>query len=57
MYPDGTAIIGGNYLNQEVLPATFNYNSGNYFIGVTFLPFMEIEYICTIMKLKDGHIN
>ena len=20
MYPDGTAIIGGNYLNQEVLP-------------------------------------
>ena len=41
MQEDGTFMAGGNYLPQEMLPQEWGYNSGNYFVNLTFLPFME----------------
>ena len=44
MQEDGTFMAGGNYLPQEMLPQEWGYNSGNYFVNLTFLPFMEVAY-------------
>ena len=52
MQEDGTFMAGGNYLPQEMLPQEWGYNSGNYFVNLTFLPFMEVAYRCT-PKLKS----
>ena len=45
---------GGNYLPNGMTP--FNFNSGNYFVNVTFLSFLELSYRCTLLKTKryDG---
>ena len=53
MQEDGTFMTGGNYLPQEMLPREWGYNSGNYFVNLTFLPFMEVAYRCTLLKVKS----
>lgn len=40
-----------------MLPDFWDYNSGNYFLNVTFLPCLEVGYRCTLMKLKTGKWN
>lgn len=34
----------------------FNFNTGNYFVNITFLSFLELSYRCTLQKAKryDG---
>jgi len=49
---DGTFMVGGNYLpkiNQPVL----GYNTGNYYLNLTFLPFLEIAFKSTLLKIKS----
>ncbi|WP_289004860.1 YjbH domain-containing protein [uncultured Parabacteroides sp.] len=53
MQADGTFMIGGNYLPSVMLPDGFDQNTGNYFLNLTFLPFMEVAYRCTLSK-PDG---
>lgn len=53
MQEDGTFMAGGNYLPQEMLPREWGYNSGNYFVNLTFLPFMEVAYRCTLLKVES----
>lgn len=53
MQEDGTFMAGGNYLPQEMLPQEWGYNSGNYFVNLTFLPFMEVAYRCTLLKVES----
>lgn len=53
MQPDGTVMIGGNYMPQEMLPAGWEYDSGNYFANVTFFPWLELAYRCTLMKVRE----
>lgn len=50
-------MVGANYLPEQMLPEHWDYNSGNYFLNMTFLPCLEIGYRCTLMKLKTGKWN
>lgn len=51
MRKPGTFMIGGNYLPEEMHP--FNYNTGNYFVNITFLSFLELNYRCQLLKTPD----
>lgn len=57
MQQDGTFMIGGNYLPRVMLPNEFDLNTGNYFLNLTFLPFMEIGYRCTLSKSDGKEVN
>lgn len=54
MQEAGTFMGGGNYLPEGMTP--FNFNTGNYFVNITFLSFLELSYRCTLQKAKryDG---
>ena len=54
MQPDGTFIAGGNFMPQEMMPENWDYSTGNYFVNMTFLPFLEVVYRCTLMKIKKN---
>lgn len=62
MQKDGTALIGGNYLNKHNMPNSWTYNTYNYYVNITFLPFIEIAYTAHLLSFgewgKDGkHFN
>lgn len=50
MQADGTFMAGANYLPQQLMPAYWTYNTGNYFVNITFLPFVEVAYRCTLLR-------
>jgi len=57
MQIDGTFIIGANYLPDAMTSyKDFDYNTGNYFFNLTFLPFLEFTYRSTLMRW-DGNRN
>jgi len=56
MKADGTLMMGANYLpaiNQPVL----GYPTGNYYVNLTFLPFVEASYKCTLLKIYGRYTN
>ena len=53
MQQDGTFMAGGNYLPDKLTPDYWDYNTGNYFINLTFLPFLELGYRCTLLKVDQ----
>lgn len=46
----GTVMLGGNYLPKEMMPSRFNYNTGNYFVSLSFFSFLELTYRETLGK-------
>ena len=50
MQQDGTFMAGVNFLPEKMLPEAWGYNSGNYFLNMTFFPFVEVAYRCTLFK-------
>ncbi len=48
MQETGTFMGGGNFLPQQMMP--FDYNTGNYFVNITFLSVLELSYRCTLLK-------
>ena len=50
MQADGTFMMGGNYLPEQLMPERWDYNTGNYFVNITFLPFLELAYRCTFLR-------
>lgn len=48
MQETGTFMGGGNYIPNNMTP--FNFNTGNYFVNVTFLSILELSYRCTLLK-------
>lgn len=48
MQETGTFMGGGNYLPRGMTPFTFD--TGNYFVNLTFLSFLELSYRCTLLK-------
>ena len=55
MAPEGTARIGVYYMSKEFIPdkITFNgerFNTTNHFLGITPFSWIEISYICTLLK-------
>ena len=58
MQEDGTFMAGANYLPISLTPPEWDYNTGNYYLNITFLPFMEISYRMTLYKLAgSNHFN
>jgi len=57
MQEDGTAMIGGNYLNQHTMPEYWTYNTYNYFLNITFLPWIEIAYTCHLLSFGEWGKN
>ena len=59
MQKDKTFMFGGNYLNTNHLSTHFhskevNYTF-NYYLNITFFPWLEIGYTCTIHKAEYGN--
>ncbi|MDE5417542.1 YjbH domain-containing protein [Labilibaculum sp. DW002] len=50
MQKDGTFLFGANYLPQEFTPSRLSYDSGNYYLNLTFLPFMEVNYRMVLLQ-------
>ena len=48
MQQDKTFMFGGGYLDSQATPSRWSYNTWNYYINITFFPWMEIGYTCTI---------
>lgn len=48
MQKDKTFMAGGGYLNSHATPSRWNYNTWNYYINITFFPWLEVAYTCTI---------
>lgn len=58
MQADGTFFLGANYMPDEITPSSdFDYNTGNYYFNITFLPFLEISYRMTLLKMGTGNYN
>jgi len=58
MQSDGTFIFGGNYLPDPITPERFSYDTGNYYINITFLPFLEVNYRLTLLQtVRTGKYN
>lgn len=51
--PDGTVKLGGNYLNAHITPASWDYDTFNYFASVTFLPFVEVGLTSTLLSFGN----
>ncbi len=51
MSPEGTVKIGGNFLNTNMTPDTWDYNTFNYYLNITFLPFFEAALTNTAFDL------
>ena len=48
MQRDKTFMAGGGYLNHHATPDRWQYDTWNYYINITFLPWLEVAYTCTI---------
>jgi len=56
MQPEGTVMLGGNFLNDHITRGSFPYDTYNYFLNITFLPFLEVAYTCTLFKATDTFV-
>lgn len=57
MQRDKTVMIGGNFLNKEITPPTWDYHTYNYFLNVTIFPWLEIAYTCTLFQSQTIGID
>jgi hypothetical protein len=55
MQEDGRVMAGANFLPVALTPATWDYNTWNYYLNITFFPFMEISYRMTLFKLAGSN--
>lgn len=59
MQRDKTFMAGGGYLNSHALPARWSYDTWNYYINITFFPWLEVAYTCNVFNewVKRGKYN
>ena len=50
MQKDKTFMFGGGYLEKHATPGRWFYDTYNYYINITFFPWMEFAYTCTLHK-------
>ena len=50
MQKDKTFLFGGSYLEKHASPGRWNYDTYNYYINITFFPWLEVGYTCTLHK-------
>lgn len=56
MQKDKTVMFGTGFLNKKFTPTIFNYNTFNYYLNITILPFLEVGYSCTLIKATSEFI-
>ena len=52
MQRDKTFMFGGGYLNEHATPARWDYDTWNYYINITFFPWLEVGYTCNLFKAE-----
>ena len=57
MQKDKTFMAGGGYLNKHATPSRWYYDTWNYYINITFFPWLEVGYTCTIFDEPYGSIR
>ena len=50
MQKDKTVLFGGGFLEKHASPGRWNYDTYNYYINITFFPWLEVAYTCTLHK-------
>jgi len=53
MQPDGTIMVGGNFMNKELTPPTWSYHTANYYVNATLLPWFEFSFVATVFKMRQ----
>lgn len=53
MQQDKTFMFGGGYLNRFATPTRFYFNTYNYYINITFFPWLEVGYTCNLFTAKS----
>ena len=48
MQRDKTFMAGGSFLHKRATPSRWTYNTWNYYVNITFFPWLEAGYTCTI---------
>ena len=52
MQKDKTFMFGGSHLNSHAMPSNWYYNTWNYYINITFFPWLEIGYTCNLLSAE-----
>ena len=52
MQRDKTFMFGGGYLNEHATPSSWYYDTWNYYINITFFPWLEVGYTCNLFKAE-----
>ena len=52
MQRDKTFMFGGGYLNEHATPKNWYYDTWNYYINITFFPWLEVGYTCNLFKAE-----
>lgn len=50
MQKDKTFMFGGGFLEKHASPGRWFYDTYNYYVNITFFPWMEFAYTCTLHK-------
>lgn len=52
-------MLGGGYLNSHATPSRWYYNTWNYYLNITFFPWLEVAYTCTIFDewIRGGKLH
>ena len=53
MQRDKTFMLGGSYLNEHATPSRWNFDTWNYNLNITILPWLEISYTCTLFTAES----
>ena len=57
MQKDRTFLFGGGRLSQHATPSRWTYDTWNYYVNITFLPWLEVGYTCTIFDEMRGSVH
>jgi hypothetical protein len=63
MQAEGTALVGGSFLNKAFTPEAFSfggkYHTANYYVALTPYRWVEVAFACTLMKngRRDANAN
>lgn len=50
MQRDKTFMLGAGFLEKHATPARWTYDTYNYYLNITFFPWLEVAYTCTLHK-------
>lgn len=50
MQKDKTFMLGAGFLEKHATPVRWTYDTYNYYLNITFFPWLEVAYTCTLHK-------